>query len=95
MRKITKEAINAFYNGSSFNKGNTKVVHVAGVNKLILHNTIIAKREEGSLFINGSVYYRSNTTKERLNGLSGVHITQKNFTWYLNGELLPEGWVKV
>jgi hypothetical protein len=26
------------------------------------------------------------TTKERLNGLNGVNIHQKDFQWYLNGE---------
>ena len=35
----------------------------------------------------------SNTTKERLNALPNVHITQKNWVWYLNekewnGELI-------
>lgn len=29
--------------------------------------------------------WQSNTTKERLNGLNGVSISQKNFVWYLNG----------
>tara|TARA_Y100000592_G_C5381110_1_gene273463 strand:+ start:530 stop:898 length:369 start_codon:yes stop_codon:yes gene_type:complete len=30
--------------------------------------------------------WRTNTTKERLNGLNGVNIYQKDFQWHLNGE---------
>jgi hypothetical protein len=31
--------------------------------------------------------WRSNTTKERLNGLPNVSIQQKKGDWYLNGEV--------
>ena len=33
-----------------------------------------------------SAGWPTNTTKERLNGLNGVNIYQKDFQWYLNGE---------
>ena len=33
-----------------------------------------------------SAGWPTNTTKERLNGFNGVHIYQKDFQWYLNGE---------
>jgi hypothetical protein len=29
--------------------------------------------------------WRTRTTKERLNGLEGVNIVQRDFQWYLNG----------
>ena len=29
--------------------------------------------------------FKTNTTKERLNGLNGVYVMQKKGIWYLNG----------
>ena len=34
-------------------------------------------------------------TKERLNGLHGVSITQKNFIWYLNGKKWNGNLIKI
>jgi hypothetical protein len=39
--------------------------------------------------------WASNTTKERLNGIPGVHIKQKNWTWYLNGQEWDGGWKRI
>jgi len=39
--------------------------------------------------------WQSNTTKERLNGLSGVSIYQKNFQWFLNGKPWNGDWITV
>lgn len=88
MRKITQQAIEAFYHpdklGMVFNKGNTWVTHSVGLTQLYLHGSCIAKRENGITSINPHGY-TTTTTKERLNGLHGVHITQRSFIWYLNG----------
>jgi hypothetical protein len=35
------------------------------------------------------------TTKERLNGFNMVDIVQKDFEWYLNGELWDGSLIKV
>ena len=56
----------------------------------------IAVIEYGKLFIRHAGY-PTNTTKERLNGLPNVHIQQKNWRWFLNGEEWTTGgsWTKV
>ena len=86
MRKITEQSVNAFNANKAFKKQNMEVSIVAGSTYLILHGNIIAiKEENGSLFIKNAGW-QSNTTKEKLNGLDGVSICQKNFEWYLNGK---------
>ena len=55
---------------------------------LKLHGNIIAYRyndTKQTLSITNAGWF-SNTTKERLNALPNVHITQKNWVWYLNGK---------
>ena len=82
MRQITKEAVAAFLNGYYYKKSNMEVT----CGEMYLHGNKIAW-----LDVNGQLWishcgYKTNTTKERLNGLPGVDIRQRNFTWYLNGE---------
>lgn len=91
MRKITKEITYAFSNkipktiGNSSTDGKT----------LFLHGNAIARHNKaGDLEIsNGG--WSSNTTKERLNGLIGVYVNQKNLQWYLNGKKWNGNWVVV
>jgi hypothetical protein len=53
---------------------------------LKLHgNKIAALEADGKMWVS-SAGWRSNTTKERLNGLPGVRVNQKNYQWYLNGQ---------
>jgi|TARA_Y100000401_G_scaffold114071_1_gene115605 hypothetical protein len=88
MRKITKDSINAFMNAKKFNKQNMSVEVLPNVTILKLHGNIIAYRyndPERTLSITNAGWF-SNTTKERLNALPNVHITQKNWVWYLNGK---------
>lgn len=89
MRKITQNAVNAFYNYQNFKSGNTKVEatsEVAGrVSRLHLHGNLIAKLMDGELIITNAGW-QSNTTKERLNALDNVEIYQKNWAWYLNDQ---------
>lgn len=82
MRQITKEAVDAFLNGYYYKKSNMEVT----CGQMYLHGNKIAWFD-----INGQLWishcgYRTNTTKERLNGLPGVNIRQRNYQWYLNGE---------
>ena len=97
MRKITQDAIRAFENGLDFKRSNTEVV-VCDQDKyrvLILHGNVIAKMDwKGDLFIT-SAGWKTTTTKERLNGLPNVHIVQKNFEWFLNGEWWDGSLIKV
>jgi len=97
MRKITKItelAITAFNNGDNFIRNNTTVYHTNGITRLSLYGNAIAKREDGILSISDGGW-KSKTTKERLNGLHGVDICQKNFIWYLNGKEWDGGWVVI
>ena len=58
------------------------------VTVLLLHDNEIAYRyndPQRTLSVT-NCGWQSNTTKERLNGLDGVNIVQKNFVWYLNGK---------
>lgn len=88
MRKITKEAINAFYSAEKFSSSNTVVEVLPNVTILKLHDNEIAYRyndPEKTLSITNCGWF-SNTTKERLNAIDGVHIVQKKGVWYLNGK---------
>jgi hypothetical protein len=88
MRQITIDSINAFYNAVEFKKSNMIVEILPNVTILKYHNNAIAYRYNDpnkTLSITNCGWF-SNTTKERLNGLKGVDIVQKNFVWYLNGK---------
>jgi len=87
MRKITEESINAFLSRTNFSKANMQVKNENKETRLKLHNNTIAILNEfNELFIT-NCGWESNTTKERLNALPNVSIRQKNFEWFLNGEL--------
>ena len=107
MRKITEEALRAFYKGKKFKKSNTEVKIIKSMNKtvrveLLLHGNVIAYQSWiywenqvpssfGDMKVSKDLWitaagWRSNTTKERLNGLNGVNIVQRDWQWYLNGE---------
>lgn len=102
MRKITQNAVRAFYNKEDFKSGNTQVRYnlnmMSAVSTMVmyLHGHAIAKLTRGELWIRHAGY-RTNTTKERLNGLEGVYIQQVNYVWYLNGREWHNGydWLKV
>ena len=91
MRKITEDAIRALYENKNFKRGNTIIRgHYSPMNGvssriMYLHGNPIAILQEGKLHITHAGW-PTNTTKERLNGLPNVHIHQKDFQWYLNGE---------
>lgn len=88
MRKITEKSISAFLNTIPFNSGNMKVEVLPNVTTLALHGNIIAYKyndPEKTLSITNCNWF-SNTTKERLNALPNVRISQIKGVWYLNGE---------
>lgn len=101
MRKITSDAVSAFRRGVKFNRGNTTVeLNLLGLEvSLKLHGNCIARRIpklDGSTkfeICNGG--WRSSTTKERLNGLPGVSIHQKDWVWYLNGKEWDGSWTMI
>jgi|TARA_R110002012_G_scaffold223622_1_gene395594 hypothetical protein len=95
MRKITEDAIRAFRNNQPFKRGNTWVQITHGRRFLHLHGNVIAEMTpHGELWI-CDAGWQTVTTKERLNGFNMVNIVQKDFEWYLNGELWDGSLIKV
>ena len=99
MRKITQQAVEAFESGRSFKSGNTqvRVIPQNGGGSLVLlelHGNAIARHESwnGRTFITNAGW-ETRTTKERLNGLRDVSISQMNWDWYLNGEAWDGQWI--
>ena len=86
MTEITKEAVNALSTFTEFNKGNTSVGVYGRVASMSLHGYIIAVNN-GEVYFVTDAGHKTATTKERLNGIPGVHIVQRNGDWYLNGDL--------
>ena len=82
MRQITRKSVEALLVGSSYKNSNTKVRDRA----MYLFGHKIAWFDLNDQLWISNCGYRTNTTKERLNGLPGVDIRQRNFTWYLNGK---------
>jgi len=90
MRKITKESVNAFFNKGKLNKQNMSVFfdRYDNTSRMLLHNNCIATYDHDNkrLTISNCGWFTP-TTKERLNALPNVNIVQRNFKWYLNGNL--------
>jgi hypothetical protein len=98
MRKVTKEAVSAFNQKRNKSIGNTSVIvnESVGIVGLYLHGNLIAERhiETDAIRITNAGWF-SPTTKERLNGLPGVSVAQKDGNWYLNGELWNGEWKQI
>ena len=84
-RKITEEAVNAFYNRQKFNKSNMSVDIEDGVVELKLHGNTIAGMDHMGVWITDAGW-PTRTTFERLNGLNDVRVNTKKGQTYLNGE---------
>jgi hypothetical protein len=94
-RKITKEAVSKFLSKTPFRKSNMSVEESYGIYKLKLHGNTIATIDELGVLSVSNAGWSSNTTKERLNGIPGVHVKQKNWTWYLNGTEWDGTWKRI
>jgi len=101
MRKVSQTIINAFLANAEAKHGNSSVTiendpSVGRVVYLKLHGNKIARKPIGSpTFEISNAGWFSNTTKERLNGLPGVSINQKNFEWFLNGSRWNGEWISI
>lgn len=91
MRKITEQAIENFYNSTSFSKDNTQVIVKQDRVELRLFNNLIAISDEIGIKITDAGW-ETRTTYERLNGLTGVHITKRKGITYLNDEKWDGSW---
>ncbi len=94
-RKITKEAVSKFLSKTPFRKSNMSVEESYGIYKLKLHGNTIATIDELGVLSVSNAGWSSNTTKERLNGIPGVRVNQKNWTWYLNGQEWDGSWKRI
>jgi hypothetical protein len=90
MRKITRDIVNAFQNSRSLTIGNSRT---NGESLWLFGNKIAEIRRDGLWITNAG--WDSSTTKERLNGLSSVHIIQRRGKWYLNEVEWDGSWVHV
>ena len=93
MRKITQESIEAFNCNENFKKSNTQIIADDSGTDMFLFGNLIATKNirTGEISISNCGYF-TNTTKERLNGLSGVFIQQDRGIWYLNGKEWDGEW---
>lgn len=86
-RKITEKIVYAFMSERNFKLSNSEVKNDGVLTKLYLFNNKIAVKENSTGKIKITMAgYPTVTTRERLNGLPNVSITQKDFTQYLNGQ---------
>lgn len=85
MRKVTKDVVGAFLRKEKRTQGNT---HTDG-EKLYLHGNMIACHSDEGIIVS-LAGWPTVTTRERLNAIPGVSITQRNGVQYMNGrELAP------
>ena len=91
MRKITREIVAAFMKRETKKIGNSRTDGTT----LYLHDNAIAKWDENGRLWVTNAGWESTTTKERLNGIPGVSIHQKNYTWYLNDLPWDGSWTLV
>lgn len=97
MRKITRDSIEAFLNFEEFYRDNTQVkVDGKGLASLYLYGNLIATHnpENSEIRISNAGWF-TNVTKERLNGIPKVNLTQRNFKWYLNDKEWYGDWITV
>ena len=87
MKKITEETLEYFLGATPFKKSNMEVIVRPNVTILTLFENEIAylyNDPQKTLSIT-NCGWKTNTTKERLNALPNVNISQNKGVWYLNG----------
>ena len=90
MRQITRKIVQAFESRTELRIDNSRT---DGQSLWLFGNKIAEWRSDGLWISNGG--WDSRTTKERLNGLRGVSITQVRGNWFLNGVLWDGRWINV
>lgn len=90
MRQITERICTAFERRGVLKIDNSQT---DGTSLWLFGNKIAEWREDGIWITDAG--WQSKTTKERLNGLTGVNITQRAGSWYLNGNLWQGEWTSV
>lgn len=90
MRQITTKIVGAFERRQSLRIDNSRT---DGTSLWLFGNKIAEWREDGLWISNGG--WDSKTTKERLNGLTGVFIRQHRGAWWLNSRQWDGRWINV
>ena len=98
MRKIEREMVEAFTNGTPKKKGNDQIIVADdGQVEYRLHGNRIAHRTADKL-TTWDAGFRSNTTKSRLNAIlanySLPRIVQKSYVWYWTDGGHVESWAR-
>jgi|688.fasta_scaffold1283599_1 hypothetical protein len=88
-RQVSKTMATALMSRKNKKSGSSEVVHdkVLGSTTMYLHHHAIAHLDSDNVLTIRSAGWETNTTKDRLNALPGVRINQKDYQWYLNGEI--------
>ena len=99
MRKITREAINAFMNQEDYKKDNTEVCQSILWTHLYLHGNEIAMFEkdyenEKDIISITTAHWNTNTTLERLRGIPWVNsLRKKQWKLFLNDQEWNGEWI--
>ena len=92
MRKVTEQIKKAFEQGTSLKIGNTKTNGTS----VFLHGNEIVKRDPSGLVMATLAGWNTSTTRERVNGITGLGIHQKNFKPMLNNQEIDSfDWISV
>ena len=98
MRKIAQTSVNAFINGEVFKQDNTEIKIVDGDIVFNLHgNTIARLTDNQHKLIISDCGWRTNTTKERLNGIleefnkGYIKQSKKRFYYHHNNKIIDMG----
>ena len=97
MFKGSTQVPTAFSEGKAKKQG----ANVSTGNALFYQGNKIAEWKDGKLFISNGGYFPENgatgskTTKDKLNALPSVRISQTQFKWYLNGKEWDGSWIQI
>tara|TARA_R110002167_G_scaffold16916_2_gene65477 strand:- start:2745 stop:3077 length:333 start_codon:yes stop_codon:yes gene_type:complete len=86
MRKITQQIKQAFEQGESLKVGNTRTDGTS----VFLHGNEIIRRDVSGLVFATLAGWNTPTTRERVNGITGMGFHQVGFVACLNGEPVCE-----
>jgi hypothetical protein len=95
--RTNTETITSFINGKCLKKGNLQSIGSA----LYYYGNKVAEWREDGLYISNGNYpgtkgeTGSKTTKDILNNLPNVSLSQHKFQWYLNSKEWDGSWIKI
>ncbi len=92
MIKVTQQIKKAFEQGTSLKIGNTRTNGTS----VFLHGNEIVKRDPSGLVMATLAGWNTPTTRERVNGITGLGIHQSNFVPMLNNQEIDSfDWISV